>query len=157
MAMNFIYQLVLGYSAETGELMAVMRPEIPIHVMGPKKSRQFQALVDTGTDYTILPKSIADDCGILTVPGNGPPIKVFGGEVLPTSFGDVQFELRHDNVRVRWNARVQFFEFSSAEDESLLLGHVGFLDYFDATFHGQKGMLTLNSVDEQTLSHSVEP
>jgi predicted aspartyl protease len=157
MPMNFIYQLVLGYSAETGELTAVLRPEIPILVTGPKRTRQFQALVDTGTDYTVLPKSVADDCGIPTAPGNGPPLKVFGGESLKTSFGDVQFELRQENVRIRWNARVQFFDFPSAEDESLLLGHVGFLDYFDATFQGQQGMLTLVPVDEQTLSRSVEP
>lgn len=67
----------------------------------------------------------------------------FGGQKLSMQFGDVEIEVAQGGERFRWTARVQFFEFSSPGDESLVLGHAGFLDYFTATFDGARSELIL--------------
>ena len=60
-------------------------------------------------------------------------------------FGDVELELEEQQERVRWKSRVQFYDFANPEDETLILGHAGFLDYFSAMFDGEKGLLSLTS------------
>jgi hypothetical protein len=44
--------------------------------------------------------------------------------------------------------RVQFFEFPTADEESLILGHAGFLDFFVATFDGYGATLTLTANEQ---------
>ena len=67
----------------------------------------------------------------------------FGGQKLSIQFGDVEIEIAQGRERFRWRARVQFFNFASRGDESLVLGHAGFLDYFTATFDGARSELIL--------------
>jgi hypothetical protein len=135
-------------SAETGVPSLILRPEIAIFVGGPRGSGQYQALVDTGADNTILPKSVADEWGIELVRGAGPPLTAFGGQQLATYFGDAEFEMQDEQTSIRWKARVLFFDFPSADQESLVLGHTRFLDYFTATFDGEQATLTLTANDE---------
>ena len=112
----------------------------------------FRALVDTGADNTILPMSVADVCGIPTEAGLGPQMEAYGGQKIPTRFGNVTFELGEDDEAVRWQARVQFFDFITPDGESLILGHSGMLDYFSADFDGQEAVLTLTVNDELPAS-----
>jgi hypothetical protein len=141
--MNFFYRPAITYSPETGEPTVVLRPEIPVRVIGPRATAQFRALVDTGADNTILPWSLAENCGVELVEGKGPQMEVFGGQKIETLFGDVRFELKDASETIRWRTRVQFFAFPSPEEESLVLGHAGFLDFFTAVFDGQLGELSL--------------
>ncbi|HEY3966669.1 MAG TPA: hypothetical protein VGM05_19055 [Planctomycetaceae bacterium] len=67
----------------------------------------------------------------------------FGGQQLATWFGDIILEIGSDAECYRWQAHVQFFEFPSPDEESLILGHSGFLDYFTAVFDGEQEILTL--------------
>jgi predicted aspartyl protease len=141
--MIFYYRPAVALAPETGEPTLIFRPEMPIRIFGPRGAGHYRALVDTGADNTILPKRIADDLGIVLSDGSGPQLRAFGGQSLKVVFGDVEIEIEDENERLRWPARVQFFEFSSTEEESLVLGHSGFLDYFVATFDGGSGNLTL--------------
>ena len=102
----------------------------------------FVALVDTGADNTILPKSIARDLGIRLTAGKGPAATAFGGQEITLFYADLELELLHPDGSLRWLARVYFFE-KGGDDETLILGHQGFLDFFTATFDGEKCDLDL--------------
>ena len=146
--MKFYYQPTVTLSPETGEPALVLRPEISIRVIGPTGGGVFRALVDTGADNTILPMSVAEVCGIPTELGVGPQMEAYGGQKIPTRFGDVAFELSEDDDVVRWKTRVQFFDFATPDGEALILGHSGVLDFFTANFDGQEAVLTLTANDE---------
>ena len=64
------------------------------------------------------------------------------------SVGEVTRTLQAQGEEVRWATEVCFFEFPDLDEESLVLGHSGFLDYFSATFDGKSGTLTLEPNDE---------
>jgi hypothetical protein len=110
------------------------------------------ALVDTGSDNTILPRSIATDLGIPLRDAPGPPASVFGGYTVRLLTGEVTLRIQSDNETVEWRTEACFFEFPNREDETVILGHAGFLDYFTATFDGKLGELTLIPNDELPLS-----
>jgi hypothetical protein len=141
--MTFQYELELTNSAESGEPELVARPQILIRVIGLNRKRRVPALVDTGADYTILPRSLGDLLRVPMTPGNGPPPVGFGGHELPTMFGDVQLELTLDGQVHCWLTRTQFYEYASPDHETVVLGHVGFLEFFTATFDCEKFELTL--------------
>jgi hypothetical protein len=41
-----------------------------------------------------------------------------------------------------------FYDFASSQDETVILGHAGFLDYFTATFEGRSAIVTLTANDD---------
>jgi hypothetical protein len=146
--MKFRYEPTYTLAPETGEPMIVLRPEIDVRVFGPKGSGIFRALIDTGADNTVLPKSVADVCGIITDSGIGPSMETFGGHKLPTRFGNVTLEIAEGGEKVRWETRVQFFDFDTPDSETLIMGHAGMLDYFSAEFDGWNAELTLKANDD---------
>ncbi len=77
--MKFPYRGIVTAATDDGDYLFVLRPEVPITIVGPAGSATYLALVDTGSDNTILPKSIAEDLGISLQPADGPPATVFGG------------------------------------------------------------------------------
>ena len=145
--MIFPYQSMISESPDGVDYVLFLRPEIPATIIGPAGSETFFGLVDTGSDNTILPKSIADQLGIPLRAASGPPAIVFGGRSLRMLIGEVGFALTSENETYRWAATVQFFEFESPEEETVVLGHSGFLDYFTAIFDGKEGLLTLQAND----------
>jgi hypothetical protein len=92
--------------------------------------------------------SIARELKILTKPCRGPAATAFGGQELPLSYADVEFELTDDQVTLRWFARAQFFDFEHPQQETLVVGHQGFLDFFTAVFDGQQVELDLAPNDD---------
>jgi predicted aspartyl protease len=148
--MIFYYQPIIS-AAPDGNYQIVLRPEIPVTVIGPTGKATYSGLVDTGSDNTILPKSVAHQLGIALVPAAGPPATVFGGHRVQLLVGDVTLELEADTEVARWQTQIYFFDFAHEEDETVILGHMGFLDYFTATFDGKLGSLTLVPNDELPL------
>ena len=140
--MRFDYTPLLSSAPDTGDSVVIFRPEVPVRVHGPNGSIDFVALVDTGADNTILPESIARDLGIPLAAGKGPAATAFGGQEIALFHADVELELLHPESTLRWLARVYFFA-KGVEDETLILGHQGFLDYFTATFRGEEYALDL--------------
>lgn len=150
--MRFDYTTIVSSAPDTGELVVIFRPEIRLTVHGPLGSGDFVALVDSGADNTILPVSIASALGIPLTSGKGPTAKAFGGQEIALSYADIELQLIHAQGRLRWLARVYFAE--NADEETLILGHHGFLDYFTATFIGEDCALDLepNSYLPRVLS-----
>jgi hypothetical protein len=58
------------------------------------------------------------------------------------SFADVEPELGRPDGNLRWLSRV-YFAPDDASQETLILGHQGFLDYFTASFNGDECTLEL--------------
>lgn len=145
--MVFLYQPIISLAPDGASYLLILRPEIPVTVIGPNGEGTYLGLVDTGSDNTILPKSVADRLGIPLVSA-GAPATVFGGHHVPLMLGEVTMQLESDGEVLRWPAELHFFDFANEEDETVLLGHSGFLDYFTATFDGKQGMLTLIPNDE---------
>ena len=98
--------------------------------------------MDTGADNTILPERVARVLGIPLVRGTGPAARAFGGQEIALSYADVDLELVHADESLRWLAHVYFLA-GDADEETIILGHQGFLDYFTATFIGEECALEL--------------
>jgi hypothetical protein len=129
---EFPYQTVPSRPAP-GSLFQ-WRPLIPIQITGPtgKFRRIDQALVDSGSDDTILPRGFAT---LIDIPLNpNPRMGVrWGGQLYPLSFGEVILTLTDGSTSLSWKTRVAF---SDAPLRHPLLGQSGFLEYFDVTFLG---------------------
>ena len=142
--MIFWYWPLPTIAPDTGEQLLILRPMVSFSVHGDRRSGTFVGLVDTGADNTILPLSIADRLDIEVQPCIGPSPVAFGGEQLEMSFADVELELTDDDGEsYRWTPRVLFYDFPPDQEESAILGHLGFLDSFMATFDSEQGALEL--------------
>ncbi len=97
---------------------------------------------DTGADNTILPESVARDLGIPMTRATGPAARAFGGQEISLFCADVELELARADGRLRSLAHV-YFPAAGMDKETIILGQQGFLDYFTATFMGEKRILDL--------------
>jgi predicted aspartyl protease len=141
--MKFPYRVDLARSPETGEPELLLRPVVPIHIVGQRRSGTYWALVDTGSDKTVFPQSLATDLGIELSDGRGPGLTAYGGQNLTVKFGTVEVSLSQENESVRWMLKAQFVECTSSDEEVILLGHDGFLEFFVATFDGMQAEVML--------------
>jgi predicted aspartyl protease len=140
---KFPYSSIISADPDTGDFLLFRRPEIPVTIVGSAGSATYVGLVDTGSDNTIFPKSVADLLGIPVLAATGPAASVFGGQRIQLLTADVTLKLDADGESIVWRTQVCFFDFPSADEETVILGHAGFLDYLTATFDGQAGILTL--------------
>jgi hypothetical protein len=62
---------------------------------------------------------------------------------LTISYGDVEFQVSDGHQIIRWRTTVGFVDFGSPDDEVIVLGHGGCLDYFTARFDGENAELEL--------------
>ena len=110
-------------------------PEINISLIGPADTRVVRGLLDTGADDTVFPESWAALIGIdLT----NAPIGTFKGAipgVVSVRYGRVQLRLASNGERREWTALVGF---TPVPLRVALLGFAGFLQFFTATFHGDR-------------------
>jgi predicted aspartyl protease len=141
--MNFEYSSIVAAEPGTGDFILLRRPEIPMTVCGPHGEQSYIALVDTGADNTILPKSIADVLGIQLRASAAPAAIVFGGHRAELLTGEAVLRVESDGASISWKAAVCFFDFPSAKEETVILGHTGFLEYFTAVFDGHECTLSL--------------
>lgn len=100
--MKFFYSPSVSPDPDSKDYLLILRPEIPVTVSGPVGSMAYGALVDTGSDNTILPLSIADFLSIPVKPAAGLPAKVFSGERVQLFLGEVTFRLSDGEEAVLW-------------------------------------------------------
>jgi hypothetical protein len=117
----------------------VFRPVLTLRIIGTKSQVSSRSLVDTGADMTVLPKKIASFVGI-TILSTNPSTALGAGGEIEIAYGNVVLELSSGKKSYRWCATVGI---SSEPWEEAVLGHVGFLQYFDATFLGEKRAVRL--------------
>jgi predicted aspartyl protease len=141
--MKFAYREYVSIFPGTNDYRLILRPVITIRVVGPKSDARWDALVDSGADETLFPVSLAEALGIelnqqLTSEAAG-----ISGDRLKIHYGDVELRIESGQEFVAWKTAVGFVDFGSASDEVIILGHGGCLDYFTATFDGEKAELEL--------------
>lgn len=121
------------------------RPEIVIDVIGSRRTETIQALVDTGSDETVFPMSLARAIGVQLERDATGQASAVGGHAIELVPGSVTLEITQADVTYRWDAVVQFLDVDQPEDEVALLGFAGFLEFFKATFDGDSRELQLTA------------
>ncbi len=116
------------------------RPIIGVTLIGPTDSRLRDGLLDTGADDTVFPENLAEIIGLdLT---NAPV-----GQATTATLGNAP--LRYAQLRLRITDGIEQREwpawvgFTPAKLQQPLLGFAGFLQFFTATFHGDREQVEL--------------
>ena len=118
-----------------GGAMLRYRPIIPVGVFGPLGLRVFDGCVDSGSDDTIFPLSLARKLGInLTGAPQGEAHPV-GGTTVPYLYAAVTLRVSDGLETCEWQATVGFVDLPL---RWALLGHAGFPDFFDADLRGAR-------------------
>ena len=105
-------------------------------VVGLTGTYSVLALVDSGADVTLLPRSVASSIGAAVDDTIRWPVGGFGGQVIDASPGDVDLEITWDGSSIRWNATIAFVNYPAGAEEVSILGHAGFFDFFRVLFDG---------------------
>lgn len=101
------------------------------------------ALVDTGADESVLPLSLAKNIGVEVDESRSIPAAGVGGHPIELLPGAVELEIGDGSESYRWRAIVGFARFDRPENECTCIGHVAALEYFTATFDGERQRCTL--------------
>lgn len=114
----------------------VRRPEISVKLIGPAGAIKVDALVDTGSDLTLMPRWIAGQIGATVDDKARSPLGGITGQVVQVSPGDVELEITSNGSYFRWATAVMFVNYPPGSKATVILGHSGFLDFFRVTFDG---------------------
>lgn len=141
--MRFPYREYLSQFPGSFDFRLILRPVITIRISGPKAEARSDALVNTGADETLLPLALAAALGVeLDQNATSLAAGISGGN-LTIHYGEVEFEIATDDETVSWKSTVGFADFGSSDDEVIILGHDGCLDFFTATFDGELAELEI--------------
>ncbi|MBX3438806.1 MAG: retropepsin-like domain-containing protein [Planctomycetaceae bacterium] len=91
--MRYEYRTSLVLSPDDGEVALPVRPIVFLRIHGPEGSERHAALVDSGADHCLLPRSIATRIGIEVQPCLGPTSEGISGRLSGEAFADVELEL----------------------------------------------------------------
>jgi hypothetical protein len=116
----------------------VWRPTIRLILHGTLGTVKLNALVDPGADHTMLPRDFADALGISIDDGRPGSVRGVGGSPVVVHPGQAELEIAHQGQSFRWRAAIRF-----GPANHVLLGQLGCLEFFTATFDHYRRELTL--------------
>src|SRR5262249_37604638 len=136
----------------------LVRPKtlVDITLIGPGGARLTPALLDTGADDTVFPELLAARLGIdLTGAPEGESGGVGGTSVARLRYATVTLRLATATEQRDWPAIVGF---TNVPLRFPLLGFAGVLQYFTATFYGDREEveLTINTL-YLVIDHTPSP
>ena len=134
--MKFSYRQYLTHPSPTAPSGVLHRPVISLRSEGATATSLLTALVDPGSDDTLLPLTAGRSIGAKMDATQIWHAEGIGGQTVAVILGEVDFELTDGKQTFRWSATVGFVDFADPKDEVTILGHAGFLDYFRTTFDG---------------------
>lgn len=111
------------------------RPVTSIRVVGPRGDRAWDGLLDTGADATVFQEIVAARAGIDLAGAEERRIELVGRPApIPLRYASVTLRIT-DGLReaYEWMAVVGS---TASRLQYNVLGHGGFLEYFDAEFRG---------------------
>lgn len=119
------------------------RPSVDVTFRYQSRSFPYtSALVDTGSDFVMLPIEIAEALGAEPDLERKTELNCACGGAFTAYASRYPLEIVFDQEGFRpksWKTPVQFVD----AKVSVLLGHRGFLDRFDATFYGARHVMKL--------------
>ena len=154
--MNFEYTTYEVDSSPTNPSGLVRRPEVLLRVSGGTSATSLLALVDTGADECVLPLSLAERIGVAIDDSNPLQAAGVGGHLIDLFPGSVELEVTNGSDSYKWRSVVGFARFEDPDDECAILGHVGALEFFVATFDGEAHQLTLLPMSHNLANVSAE-
>jgi predicted aspartyl protease len=122
-----------------------VRPILTVTVISPTGTGVTDGLLDTGADDTVFSVNLAAKLGIdLSTAPHGVASGV-GLVAATVRFAEVKLRITDGREQREWTARVGF---TTAPLKRPLLGIAGFLEFFNATFFGDREEveLTVNSL-----------
>jgi hypothetical protein len=137
MSMRFPYRTFQARQPlwQLGGKSARVRPVLTITAIGPGGTAVDDGLLDTGADDTIFSVRRAAQLGIdLTNAPLGEASGV-GGVPVTVYLAEVKLRITDGLEQREWTARVGF---TTAPLKRALLGIAGFLEFFNATFFGDR-------------------
>jgi len=116
------------------------RPVVAVSIVGPTGTVTLQGLLDPGADDTVFPERIAAAIGLDL--GNAPTGAAAGVGRVPAilRYAEVVLRLTDGREYREWPARVAF---TASPLHWPLFGFAGFLQFFTATFHGDREQVKL--------------
>ena len=139
--MNFPY---LGYRfLAHGQESEILRPVIPVDLAGPAGEIDFYGLVDTGSDDTLIPRFLANELGLVIDDAHPTKVKGIGEDELLISTATAELRIADGTEFASWEATVGVIGTNEDEQDFVILGHSGCLEYFTATFDGDRKALEL--------------
>ena len=134
-----------GYTAQTqfGNIDFTYRPLVAVEVGGETETRTVKALVDSGTDITMIDKTIADLLGIHYSTRDIARASALGTE---TEEFLAPVSLKIDRFDRVFNFKVLFVENLSHNFE-IILGQQDFFQNFDVTFKKSQNKFYLQSIN----------
>jgi hypothetical protein len=135
--MKFPYVEFAGGDFGT-HIPSLYRPVVPVHFRGVGRTVRRLGLVDTGSDFTLLPAWMPSALGIPLDANPSLSDCALDGAELQARAGQVTFEIRRNQTSLRWTGLAHF-----ADQQYVLLGNLGFLEFFSATFDWSQKSLEL--------------
>ncbi|HEV2969101.1 MAG TPA: retropepsin-like aspartic protease [Pirellulales bacterium] len=111
-------------------LSIISRPVIPVRFSGSKGTRNCYALLDTGADESYITQSMAEKLGIAPLSEVISTVQSASGK-MSIMYGEVLIEVADGDERFSRRIAVGIADETWSE---AILGHIGFLEHFDATF-----------------------
>lgn len=121
------------------------RPIVPVTLVGPAGSKVFDGKLDSHADDTVFPEQDATLLGIdLTNAPQGTAAGI-GQTPVPVKYAQVTLRMADAKERREW---VGWVGFSPVLTKSALVGFAGCLQFFTATFYGDREEveLTINGL-----------
>ena len=110
--------------------LTIYRPVIPVRFSGKDRSAIIWTLLDTGADESYLTEEMAEFLGIQFLGGETFTVESASGE-MPVRYGTCDLEIRQGGEFVAWSISIGIVGETWSE---AILGHAGFLQFFDAAY-----------------------
>ncbi|MFM9959632.1 MAG: hypothetical protein ACKV2Q_00195 [Planctomycetaceae bacterium] len=122
----------------------IFRPEIVVHLIGSTDDIYALGLVDCGADSVVIGSAIAQRIGIRLNHKHRWTIHGFAGQSLEATLGHVEVEVSGRTESFCWSLPVAVVKYPETSNEELVvLGQTGFLEYFDVRLFGDEHVVEL--------------
>jgi hypothetical protein len=124
-----------GTGRSVGRRHGALPTHYPRPCFWPAGSRLVDGCIDSGSDDTIFPMSLARKLGIDLMGASQGEAHPVGGTVVPYAYASVTLRASDGIDTCHWQAMVGFVYLPL---RWALLGHAGFLDHFDTALRGAR-------------------
>jgi hypothetical protein len=118
-----------------GGAKARHRPIVPIHILAPLLLPPVDACIDSAADDTVFPPQLATRLGIDPAAAAKGQARLVGGTIVNVAYAPVTLLLSDGYETCEWDAVVGF---AAVPMRWALLGHAGFLEFFDVQLLGAR-------------------